>query len=108
MKPLKDWMILEKIDTGGRIKVPDGVKVDPSATPFKVKAIGPGFWIQGPKFIACGSTDCPVKVGSIVILDAPMIANFSIGPNKYVAAQAQNVAFILDAKDIEIAKKIIV
>lgn len=96
MEPLKDWMILGEIKCESNIVIPSTAKKDPACTPFRVMETGPGFYIEGGKFVPT-----PVKPGDIIVLDAPLVAHFTIVGREYIAAQAQNIAFRLNEKDLK-------
>jgi len=90
-------MLLEEEKVDSKIVLPETSKKDKSLTVgFKIVAIGPGYIHQCGKFIKPD-----VKVGDLVLLDAPMVARFKYKKQKYIAAKFSNVAFVIEKGDGE-------
>jgi len=90
--PKEDWMELEEVSDSisKTIEVPEHFRDKSKITiGFRVISVGPGYW-EGGKFITPN-----VKVGDEVLLDAPLVARFTFGEEKRIAAKSRNVAFIV-------------
>lgn len=105
MIPMGDWMILEEEKMASAIEVPDAYKAKSKLTfSYIVKCVGKGWW-DLTKF-----HESPVKIGDRVLLDVPMVARFSYAGKDYIAAQARNIAFIVEDADLakpEPAKEVV-
>lgn len=91
MKPLRDWMILEKYEhTKSELALPDSYKDKPDdSTAYIIIDIGPGYYDDKQNLITPD-----VKVGDIIILEGMAVAKFSYSGKNYLAAQARYVAFV--------------
>jgi co-chaperonin GroES (HSP10) len=91
--PMQDNMILELIDQPliSGIVMPDSFEAekDESAM-FRVVAVGPGYWLEGGKFV-----DSKVSVGTTVIVSAYGLSRFKYEGKKVIIGRERDIAFIV-------------
>lgn len=88
LEPNSDWMELQMEEISSSIAVPEHYKSKSKKTiAYKILSIGSGYYDNG---VFIKST---AKVGDLVLLDAPMVAEFEYRGIVHRAAMARNIAF---------------
>lgn len=99
MKLLKDWMIVEEVNTRGtpNIVVPDGVKEkDKEALVFRIIDCGPGYHDDNGTFVNPAES---ITIGDEVLLEVPQAAKISVYGKKMCMCRFRDVAAILEPHD---------